>query len=575
MEIVRQKNVATYIVFPLVDADGDLVSGATSLDSEIDQFADGSAPNGFADCTNEATEIGSTGNYYLSLTQTEMNQDYIIVQIKSGTAKTQVVLIRTMVGDPLNLAVTDDGGAINVGSGIVEAQVKSIDNNVITTASINDGAFTAAKFASDFLTAAKIASDVGTEIAAAVWNALTSGLSTASSIGKLLVDNVNATISSRASQTSVDTIDDFLDTEIAAILADTNELQTDWVNGGRLDLLIDAIKAKTDNLPADPADASDIAALISGIETKIDTIDDFLDTEVAAILADTNELQTDWANGGRLDLLIDAIKAKTDNLPTDPADQSALEALLTAIDDYLDTEIAAIKAKTDQLTFTTANQVDATTVTNSDKTGYGLSSSAIQAIWDALTSALTTVGSIGKLLVDNINATISSRASQTSLDTVDDLLDTEVAAIKAKTDNLPSDPADASDIASSHASLSTKLDTIDDLIDTEIGTLQTDVTAIKAKTDNLPVAVKKNTALSNFEFYMVDTDGAAVTGLTVAAERSIDGGAFAACANSATEVGSGVYKIDLAAADLNGSVITLKFTASGAKARVITIVPNA
>ena len=48
-------------------------------------------------------------------------------------------------------------------------------------------------------------------------------------------------------------------------------------------------------------------------------------------------------------------------------------------------------------------------VTVSDKTGFSLSSAGIQAIWDALTSALTTVGSIGKLLVDNINATISSR----------------------------------------------------------------------------------------------------------------------------------------------------------------------
>ncbi len=45
----------------------------------------------------------------------------------------------------------------------------------------------------------------------------------------------------------------------------------------------------------------------------------------------------------------------------------------------------------------------------SDKTGFSLSSDGIQAIWDALTSALTTVGSIGKLLVDNINATITSR----------------------------------------------------------------------------------------------------------------------------------------------------------------------
>lgn len=66
--------------------------------------------------------------------------------------------------------------------------------------------------------------------------------------------------------------------------------------------------------------------------------------------------------------------------------------------------------------------------------GVTLAASAVQAIWDALTSALTTVGSIGKLLVDNVNATISSRASQTSLDTVDDFLDTEIAAIKTQTD---------------------------------------------------------------------------------------------------------------------------------------------
>lgn len=52
-----------------------------------------------------------------------------------------------------------------------------------------------------------------------------------------------------------------------------------------------------------------------------------------------------------------------------------------------------------------------TVSTNNDKTGYALSAAGVQAIWDALTSALTTAGSIGKLLVDNVNATISSRAA--------------------------------------------------------------------------------------------------------------------------------------------------------------------
>jgi hypothetical protein len=64
-------------------------------------------------------------------------------------------------------------------------------------------------------------------------------------------------------------------------------------------------------------------------------------------------------------------------------------------------------------------------------------------VWAILTSTLTTAGTVGKLVVDNLNATMSSRASQTSVDTIDDLLDTEipalttsVAAVKAKTDSL-------------------------------------------------------------------------------------------------------------------------------------------
>lgn len=85
----------------------------------------------------------------------------------------------------------------------------------------------------------------------------------------------------------------------------------------------------------------------------------------------------------------------------------ASQTSVDTIDDFVDTEVSAIKAKTDQLVFTVANRVDATAT---------LTASAVQAIWDALTSALTTVGSIGKLLVDNVNATISSRSSHSAAD---------------------------------------------------------------------------------------------------------------------------------------------------------------
>lgn len=113
------------------------------------------------------------------------------------------------------------------------------------------------------------------------------------------------------------------------------------------------------------------------------------------------------------------------------ADIAAIKTVVDAISAFVDTEVAAIKAKTDQLIFTTANKVDAafnaaadfpqacadkvwstaartltafgfnvTVATNNDKTGYTLSAPGIQAVWDALTANLTTAGSIGKFIVD-------------------------------------------------------------------------------------------------------------------------------------------------------------------------------
>lgn len=106
-------------------------------------------------------------------------------------------------------------------------------------------------------------------------------------------------------------------------LANTNEVTaarmgalTDWINGGRLDLILDDI----------------IATL------------DLAHTDVDAILADTDELQAEFVNGGRLDLLIDAIKAKTD-----------------------------------QLVFTVANRVDSNALQIGDKTGYAIGSGGIAA----------------------------------------------------------------------------------------------------------------------------------------------------------------------------------------------------
>jgi len=88
--------------------------------------------------------------------------------------------------------------------------------------------------------------------------------------------------------------------------------------------------------------------------------------------------------------------------------------------------------------------------------------------------------------------------------------------------------------------------------------------------------IKKNTQYANFGFPMWDsaTPTALKTGLTVTAERSLDGGAFGACANAVSEYGAtGVYKITLAAADLNADAVALKFTSAGAVPQIIFLAP--
>lgn len=87
-----KKNAATRIVFIILDADGDPVSGAAGLDSEYS--LDGGA---FNDCTNEATEIGASGIYYLDLLAGETNGDVVCIQCKTTTAgaKTTVLVFYT------------------------------------------------------------------------------------------------------------------------------------------------------------------------------------------------------------------------------------------------------------------------------------------------------------------------------------------------------------------------------------------------------------------------------------------------------------------------------------------------
>ena len=105
------------VTFPILDADGDLVSGAASLDSEVSKDS-----GTFADCANEATEIAtSSGMYYLDLTGAEMEAKKLAVIVKTSTAgaKTTPITLypRRMYVMETGTAQAGAAGTITLASG--------------------------------------------------------------------------------------------------------------------------------------------------------------------------------------------------------------------------------------------------------------------------------------------------------------------------------------------------------------------------------------------------------------------------------------------------------------------------
>jgi hypothetical protein len=337
-----------------------------------------------------------------------------------------------------------------------------------------------------------------------------SDFNTAGSFGKLVKDNLDATVSSRSTQTSVDSIP-------------TNPLLTTDSRLNNLDATVSSRLASASYTAPDNT-------TIGTINTKIGTPVSTVSSDIASVKSDTNGLRTDYttSRASNLDNLdatvssrlasasyvapansdIAAIKAKTDNLPSDPASETTVNTRLasssyTAPDNAT---IGTINTKLGTPVSSVSSDIAAVksdTASIDGKVDVTLSTRATQTSVNAIpTNPLLTTDS----RLDNLDATISSRLASASYVAPDN---SGITAIKAKTDNLPSDPADNSDIlgaisaipsapsASSVASavrteLTTELGRIDVATSTRLASASyvapanSDIAAIKAKTDNLP-----------------------------------------------------------------------------------------
>jgi hypothetical protein len=280
----------------------------------------------------------------------------------------------------------------------------------------------------------------------------------------------------------------------------------------------------------------------SALATLLATVAGYIDTEIQTILTELAKVP------------------KSDS--TVSWNDTALSAIVTKMQ-ALGTHLAAIKAITDKIVFEGATNYVQAQVKAQDNIDFGA----------------TQKNSIRDAIVDD-----ATRIDASLLNT---LSGHDPGATLVKVADLPAPPSAASiadavldESGAGHTGLiATQLDAA---ISTRTKPSDTQ-SAVTSVTNPVTIAsgqifTKKNTALNNIEFLMVlAIDGkTAATGKTVVVQRSIDGGAFANAVNTpATEVSDGIYKINAAASDMNGTVITFKCTEASCETRFFTIFTQA
>lgn len=246
------------IVFPILDADGDPVTGAT-CDSEISKNGDTGV-----DCTNEGTEIPFTtatnkGMYFLTLTVNEMTANVVAITIypDSGKATPVVLYPRRLV--PLRTDTAQGGAA---GYITLDASAGTLNDkwNGCLCVAVIDGNVEA-----------RIIDDYnGSNQQASVtpdWNVVPDA---DDPFVIYLPEGIQIPLDPRLPEAAADAAGglsisdaggldlDAMNTAALRLTAVRAAVLTDWIDGERLDLLLDAIPTTAEIKTAIEADGSKI-----------------------------------------------------------------------------------------------------------------------------------------------------------------------------------------------------------------------------------------------------------------------------------------------------------------------------
>ena len=253
-----------------------------------------------------------------------------------------------------------------------------------------------------------------------------------------------------------------LKAETASIVADTNELQGDWANGGRLDLIVDELTAQGDANEAKLDTAISAVGVVDGVVDAILVDTAAMQPQIADIQTVTNDLK----DGGRLDLLIDELTAQGDTN----------EGKLDTIDTVVDGIQTDLSNGTDGLgalkTLIDENQTDL----NSVLANVATVDTVVDGIQTDLSNGTDGLGAL-KALIDanqvDLDAVLAAGVSRDSaiatVDTVVDGIQTDLSngtdglgALKALIDTVNSDLSNGTD---GLGALKALIDTVDAVAD--------------------------------------------------------------------------------------------------------------
>jgi hypothetical protein len=188
------------------------------------------------------------------------------------------------------------------------------------------------------------------------------------------------------------------------------------------------------------------------------------------------------------------------------------------------------------------------------------------ALFSGITSLAQWLGLLAGKQVGNATARTEMRATGAGSGTFDETTD----SVEALRDNVGTNGAGLTALGDTRvATINTKVAGLTYTVANQVDANSLTVGDKSGYSLTSDFRIKKNTALPNFTFLMVDAAGNPATGLTITAQRSLDGASLITMANAAAEISNGLYKINLAASDTNADFVAYRFSSSGAKDRII------